>query len=40
MGGIIIEGVADAWGVDAWETKCPRCKGSGTIKTESTMNND
>jgi DnaJ-class molecular chaperone len=29
--GIIVEGAYDAWGCDAFEKLCPKCKGSGKI---------
>jgi len=32
--GITIEGKFDAWGCDAFESECPKCKGKGEITYE------
>lgn len=34
MDGIVIVGVCDAWGCDAFEKTCPKCKGSGELKIQ------
>jgi len=32
--GVVIEGTFDAWGVDAFESECPKCNGKGVLKYE------
>jgi DnaJ-class molecular chaperone len=32
--GVIIEGAFDAWGCDAFESECPKCKGKREITYE------
>jgi len=32
--GIIIDGVFDAWGCDAFEKTCPKCDGTGEFNPQ------